>query len=111
MKDFNKTNKFKYVELWRKYLPSIIRMVENCAIDLQSEQLDSGEFEVVGNRKNYSFNLEFINNEISNNISGSAVARDLATVIRDSKQVHNLLASGHFKFRMDKRYCLWIKKL
>ncbi len=59
----------------------------------------------------YSFNLEFINGIVSNNIDGSAVARDLAKVLENSLEIKKILNLGHFKIRMDKDFCLWIEKL
>ena len=73
--------------------------------------LNSKDFALVGNRKSYSFNLEFDDGVVSNNISGSAVARDLAEVLSTSSSVKSILKTGYFKFRMDNNFTLWISKL
>ena len=76
----------------------------------QSIQLNSEDFDKVGNRSNYSFNLEFLNGVVSNNIGGSAVARDLAQVLKSSKEINDILKAGHFKINMDRQFCLWIER-
>ena len=76
----------------------------------QSVQLNSEDFNKVGNRINYSFNLELLNGVVCNNISGSAVARDLAQVLENSKEIKEILKDGHFKINMDGQFCLWIER-
>lgn len=81
--------KNKYVDIWRKVLPSIIEILD--------DDDDSGDsfgrlhlpeelFRSVGNRKNYNFSLEYCGFEQLRNLSGSAVARDLDLVLRESKE-------------------------
>jgi len=98
----------KYIELWTGYRESI--KAELSKATNEPLQLNAAEFRNVGNRKDYSFNLEFIDGNVSNNISGTAVARDLAKVLLDSYKVNEVLKSGHFKIRMDKEFCLWISR-
>lgn len=66
----------KYVQIWEQYSDEIQKALENGIIQ-NTIQLDRSLFEKVGNRKNYSFRLEYIDGELANNILGSAVARDL----------------------------------
>lgn len=97
----------KYSDLWAKQRSSIHDKLSN-ATTTQSIQLNSEDFNKVGNRNNYSFNLEFLNGTVSNNIGGSAVARDLAQVLENSKEIKEILKTGHFKINMDKQFCLWM---
>jgi len=62
----------------------------------------------VGNRQSYSFNLEFDDGVVSNNISGSAMARDLAAVLSNSSSIKSILKTGYFKFQMDNNFTLWV---
>jgi len=101
----------KYVDLWTKNRSSIGNKLKIVSTTKQSFQLSSNDFNNAGNRMSYSFNLEFINGIVSNNIDGSAVARDLAKVLENSLEIKKILNSGHFKIRMDKDFCLWIEKL
>jgi hypothetical protein len=102
------SNKSKYSELWERYLPSIIQSLQNCNTDMRHILLNAYEFKLIGNKKNYSFNLEFVDGKVSNNIKSSAEAKDLATVIENSKVACKLIEAGHYKLRMDNKFCLWI---
>ncbi len=103
----NMASSGKYTDLWSKQRTSIQDKLKN-AKTKQSIQLNSEDFNEVGNRSNYSFNLEFLNGIVSNNIGGSAVARDLAQVLANSKEIKEILKTGHFKINMDRQFCLWI---
>lgn len=100
----------KYIDLWTKKRSAILEMIAN-AEEIQSMQLSNEEFKLVGKRADYSFNLEILNGSVSNNIDGSAVARDLAKVLERSNEVNSQLNKGHYKFRMDRNFCLWVSKL
>jgi hypothetical protein len=106
-----KSNKSKYFEVWERYLPAIIQTMQNCNTNMHHILINSYEFKLISNMKSYSFNLEYSDGKVSNNIKGSALARDLAAVIEDSKEARQLIAVGHFKLRMDKKFCLWICRL
>jgi hypothetical protein len=99
----------KYSSLWTSYRSQIEEKLK-VASDKQMIQLHADDFKKVGNRNNYSFNLEYQNGVVSNNIGGTAVARDLANVLDSSKTIMEILKEGHFKINMDKQYCLWIEK-
>ncbi len=100
-----------YVDLWRKHLKSINSKLIYCETK-QFIQLNKSEFISVGQRKKsgYSFNLEFIDGENSNNISHSAVARDLAIVLLSSLTSKKILQTGHYKINMNKDFLLSIVK-
>lgn len=99
----------KYIDLWTKKRELIKKKLKVSQIK-QSLQLSSDEFNHVGNRQSYSFNLEYVNGIVSNDIGGSAVARDLAKVLESSAEIREILKVGHFKINMDRQFCLWIEK-
>lgn len=99
----------KYIDLWTKKR-EIIKEKLKVSQTKQYLQLSLDEFNRVGNRQNYSFNLEFVNGIVSNDIRGSAVARNLAKVLESSAEIHEILKVGHFKINMDRQFCLWIEK-
>jgi hypothetical protein len=103
-------NRSKYMELWKRYLPQIIQTLQNCDNKMHHLLLNSYEFQLVGNMKNYSFNLEFTDGKVSNNIKASAIARDLAAVIEGSEEARQIISAGHYKFRMDRTFSLCICK-
>ena len=100
----------KYSNIWRNELTTISEVLSSSASS-GSITLNFEDFELVGNRQSYSFNLEFDDGVVSNNISGSAVARDLAAVLSTSSSVKSILKTGYFKFQMDKNFTLSISKL
>ena len=99
----------KYSNIWRNTLPAISEILDSSESQ-GSIELNSKDFELAGNRKSYSFNLEFDNGIVSNNISGSAVARDLAAELTSSSFIKSVLNNSYFKIRMDKNFTLRISK-
>jgi hypothetical protein len=99
-------NKGLYTPVWETYYPSILASLKKGKAPV-SIQLDAELFKTVGNRKSYTFRLHILNGRVYNNISGSAVARDLAEVImrtytEDQKPFMN------FTIRMDNNFKLVI---
>ncbi|SHJ88832.1 GIY-YIG nuclease family protein [Epilithonimonas mollis] len=74
----------KYVHIWQQYSDEIHKALKSNIIQ-NTIQLDRGLFEKVGNRKSYSFRLQYSEGKVSNNIGGSAVARDLDYFLTRSK--------------------------
>lgn len=68
-------------------------------------------FKDVGNRESYSFNLQLANGHATNNIKGSAVARDLAFTIANSLEAKKLLYNKDVKINMDNTFRLHIRQL
>lgn len=100
----------KYIDLWTNQRQSIKNKLAKISTK-QFIQLNEEDFQKVGNRSSYSFNLESQNGIVVNIIKGSAVARDLACVLESSIEIKNILKEGHYKINMDTNYCLWIQKL
>jgi hypothetical protein len=97
-----KDSNIKYEDIWESAKDSIIGAIKNNKeLNLQ---LDKDDFAKVGNRKSYSFNLEFINGKVSNNIGGSAVARDLARVLANNVEFKKLAIGKELKFKMGKDF-------
>lgn len=99
----------KYTDLWTKQRTSIKDKLNNVIVK-QSIQLNSEDFNKAGNRSDYTFNLEFVNGIVSNNIGGSAVVRDLAQVLENSSEIKEILKTGHYKINMDRQFCVWIER-
>ena len=99
----------KYIDLWTKKRSEIFKRM-NLASPKELLQLNSEEFENVGKRKSYSFNLQFENGKVCNNIEGSAVARDLVNVMVNSPEIMKLINSNSYNIKLDKDFCLLIQK-
>jgi len=93
----------KYLNLWRKYLPAINILIKNSKNGLQKLHMSEHEFKAVGEREKagYQFNLEFYQGKVINNISGSAVARDLRDVIYSDTSAKELISEGAYKINPD----------
>lgn len=98
----------KYTALWQSYINQIHRKLTD-SNEPQTIQLDKDKFAKVGNRKSYSFNLEYKNGVVNNNIGGSAVARDLDKVISKSEAIKSILKNGYCKINLDKNFVLHIQ--
>ncbi|SFB71960.1 GIY-YIG nuclease family protein [Kaistella jeonii] len=95
--------KGKYVGIWTAYLSEIKKAIisDNSRSTIK---LDKELFQQAGNRKDYSFKLEYTNGIVSNNNSGSAVARDLDNILTNNKiEVANKI------FRLTKEFKLIIE--
>jgi len=99
-----------YYGLWRKYLNVIEILMRNANNGEQVLQLQKYEFEVSGNRKDsgYTFTLEIVNGLVVNNISGSAVARDLYDILKGSEKAKSMFKEKHFKITLGRDYILKI---
>lgn len=99
----NSSSTGRYTGIWMAYLEDIQTAISS-GILRNSIQLDKRLFEQAGNRSNYSFKLEYINGQVSNNIAGSAVARDLDKVLKK-----NNIAVRNSIFKMNKEFKLTIE--
>jgi len=100
----------KYEDIFKNAMPQIEIAIGESASSRISIQLSKDDFKTVGNRQSYSFNLEFTNGVVANNIGGSAVARDLARVLEKNLRISSLFIGKHVKFRMDDSFTLWISQ-
>ena len=71
------SNSGLYIQLWRNILPEIYYAIDN---NIGEIKLRKSDFTACGNRKKYSFRLDITNGIIPIK-EGSAVARDLRTVL------------------------------
>lgn len=100
-------NSALYQNLWIKHRESIIQLIKKGG--RHSIQMHKSDFDAIGNRKSYSFNLEFMDGRVANNISGSAVARDLATVLKSIASFNQVSIGRHIKINLDKGFRLHVR--
>lgn len=101
-----------YNSLWSKYRPVVLQMMKASAAEAQQYKLSGHEFKAGGekNKTGYSFMLEVFNGKALNSISTSTVAKDLLTVLQNSKTGVQLMSESIFEIKMDKHYILHIKR-
>jgi hypothetical protein len=101
----------KYLMIWKKYLPVIRLHIKKSLVEEQSFKLNITDFESSGDRgkAGYTFNLLLENGKVMNNISGSAVARDLFEVLKTDENVKAILLGKSVKISVGKSFMLTIK--
>lgn len=102
-----------YISLWQKYRPVIISKMKESANATQTYQLSKHEFEAIGERTSagYVFYLEIKNGKVINNIEGTAVARDLYEVLKNSETAKELMKNKHLKINLSKDFNLHIQTI
>ncbi len=103
----------KYIIIWNSAADQIFTILKNKNFP-KYIRMNKEDFEKIGNRvvSKYHFNLDIMNSTYEDSqSSGSIVARDLRTVLLDSKRIENILQTGHFNFNMDKNFILKVNKL
>jgi hypothetical protein len=101
----------KYLATWKKYLPVIRLHLKRSLNEEQSFKLNITDFESAGDRgkSGYTFNITMENGKVTNNISGSAVARDLFEMLKTDELVKAFLQDRHVKISVGKSFLLSIK--
>ena len=68
------------------------------------------EFKASGEKvkSGYSFSLEVAKGKALNNIKTSAVAKDLLTMLQQSKRAQELMSEASYELKMDKQFTLHI---
>lgn len=104
----NNKNKHKYVPIWESISDKLIKAIsknQDFTISMNPEW-----FHAVGNRKSYAFRINFINGEVMNTISGSAVARDLVRVLQQENNFTKATRSKTVSVKMDKYFTLKLER-
>ena len=101
----------KYLQTWKKYLPVIRLHLKRSLTEDQSFKLNITDFESAGDRgkSGYTFNITMDNGKVTNNISGSAVARDLYEALRSDDTIKAMLKDKSIKISVGKSFILSIK--
>ena len=86
----------QYTDLWEKYRPVIIKLIKEGG---GSYPLYKGEFEQRGNRDSYSFSMTIVDGVVPM-LGGSAVARDLKTVLDASASFRKYTAGKAIGIRL-----------
>lgn len=100
-----------YLITWKKYMPVIRLHLKKSLLEEQQFKLNITDFEAAGNRgkSGYTFNINMENGKVTNNISGSAVARDLYELLKADDAIKELLKNKNVKMSVGKSFVLNIK--
>lgn len=101
----------KYLTTWRRYIPVIRLHLKKSLTSEQSFKLNITDFESAGDRgkSGYTFNITMENGKVTNNISGSAVARDLYEALKTDDLIKAMLQDKAIKISVGKSFLLSIK--
>ena len=101
----------KYLTTWKRYIPVIRLHLKKSLTEEQSFKLNITDFESAGDRgkSGYTFNLTLENGKVTNNISGSAVARDLFEALKGDDTIKAFLQERAVKISVGKSFLLSIK--
>ncbi|QEC80139.1 hypothetical protein ACFGVS_06965 [Mucilaginibacter sp. AW1-7] len=101
----------KYLTTWKRYMPVIRLHLKKSLTEDQQFKLNITDFESAGDRgkSGYTFNINMENGKVTNNISGSAVARDLFEAIKGDDAVKAMLLDKNVKISVGKSFVLSIK--
>lgn len=101
----------KYLTTWKKYAAVIRLHLKKSSTEEQQFMLNKTDFESAGDRgkSGYTFNMLIENGKVVNNISGSAVARDLYETIKSDEYMKEFLKEKSVKVNVGKSFMLTIK--
>lgn len=92
-------------------MPVIRLHLKRSLQDEQQFKLNITDFEAAGSKgkSGYTFNINIENGKVTNNISGSAVARDLYELLKADEAVKAILKDKTVKISVGKSFVLSIK--
>ncbi|MGZ3756911.1 MAG: hypothetical protein ACXVAY_04750 [Mucilaginibacter sp.] len=101
----------KYLMTWKRYLPVIRLHLKKSLNEEQSFKLNIQDFESAGDRgkSGYTFSVLMENAKVANNISSSAVARDLVEALKSDDLIKAMLQDRSIKISVGKSFMLTIK--
>ena len=102
-----------YIHVWNKYLPIIRILMKRSATAEQKLDLNRIDFERAGSARKagYKFNVDFTRGTVSNIISGSPLAVDLATVLLGDPVVKGLISENDFVVSLNTKFQLTIRRI
>ncbi len=97
-----------YNHIWKKYLPFINIHLKKSASGEQVLTLNRVDFERAGTgrKAGYKFLIEFTNGRVSNVISNSPLATNLASVMLENDATKNILKGGCYTVSLNTRFQL-----
>ena len=103
------TDNGKYVWIWKKYRPVILKlMMASLEEDQQEYPLSKHEFLDTNNKRpsGYAFDLRINHGKRETDIKKNLNAQDFLYVLKSSEKAKELLQNNLFEFKMDKSFVL-----
>ena len=102
-----------YTHIWNKYFPIIKILLKRSAANDQTLDLNRIDFERAGSgrKAGYKFTIQFSKGRVTNVISGSPLASDLAAVLQQDGLMKNMFAENDYQLSLNTKFQLSIKNL
>ncbi len=102
-----------YNHIWKKYLPFINIQLKRSAGGEQVLTLNRGDFERAGSgrKAGYKFTIEFTEARVSNVISNSQLALNLAAVMLESEATKQILRNNQYTISLNTKFQLITRNL
>jgi hypothetical protein len=102
-----------YNHIWKKYLPFINIHLKKSATEDQVLTMNRIDFERAGSgrKTGYKFTIRVTNGRVSNIISGSPLAMDLASVLLEDANTKSILKDKTFELSLNTKFQLSTKNL
>ncbi|MBA2249892.1 MAG: hypothetical protein H0W12_06830 [Chitinophagaceae bacterium] len=100
-----------YNHIWKKYLPFIKIQLKKSAAGEQVFALNRVDFERAGTgrKAGYKFMIELTNGRVSNVISGSPLAMNLAAVMLEDDATKQILQNNTYEISLNTKFQLTTK--
>ncbi len=102
-----------YNHIWKKYLPFINIHLKKSATEDQVLILNRVDFERAGTgrKAGYKFTIQLTNGRVSNVISGSPLAMNLASVLLEDENTKKIIKDKMFEISLNTRFQLATKNI
>jgi hypothetical protein len=102
-----------YNHIWKKYLPFINIHLKKSAAAEQVLTLNRVDFERAGTgrKAGYKFTIQLTNGKVSNVISGSPLAMNLASVLLEDENTKKIIKDNVYEISLNTKFQLTTKNL
>ena len=102
-----------YNHIWKKYLPFINIHLKKSAAEDQVLTLNRVDFERAGTgrKAGYKFTIQLTNGRVSNVISGSPLAMNLASVLLEDENTKKIIKDKVYEISLNTKFQLTTKNI
>ena len=102
-----------YNQVWKKYLPIINIQLKRASSEDRTTDLNRMDFERagIGRKTGYKFTIQLTNGRVSNVISGSPIAMNLAAILLEDDNTKKILKDHVYEISMNTKFQLITKDL
>jgi hypothetical protein len=102
-----------YNHIWKKYVPFINIHLKKSAVEDQVLTLNRVDFERAGTgrKAGYKFTIQLTNGRVSNVISGSPLAMNLAAVLLEDENTKKIIKDKVYEISLNTKFQLTTKNI